>query len=49
MKQHSRSISLYSAYKVLADRAERRLAAENLSPGDVVVDAGADIGYTRVS
>ncbi len=39
---------LYSAYKCLADRAERRLAAKELSPGDVVVDAGANIGvYSR--
>jgi FkbM family methyltransferase len=39
---------LYSAYKSLADRAERRLAARELSAGDVVVDAGANIGvYSR--
>ena len=39
---------LYSAFKAYADRAERRLVASKLSPGSVVVDAGANIGiYSR--
>ena len=39
---------LYSAFKWYADRAERRLLARILRPGDVVVDAGANIGvYSR--
>jgi FkbM family methyltransferase len=35
---------LYSAFKTYADRSERRLLARHLSPGSVVVDAGANIG-----
>jgi FkbM family methyltransferase len=35
---------LYNAFKSYADRAERRLLARHLSPGSVVVDAGANIG-----
>lgn len=35
---------LYGAFKTYQDRTERRLLADNLSPGDVVVDAGANIG-----
>ena len=35
---------LYSAFKSYADRAERRLLAQYLSHGSVVVDAGANIG-----
>jgi len=35
---------LYSVFKSYADRAERRLLARHLSPGSVVVDAGANIG-----
>ena len=39
---------LYSVFKSYADRTERRLLARNLSPGSVVVDAGANIGiYSR--
>ena len=34
----------YSGFKAYADRAERRLLKTILSPGDVVVDAGANIG-----
>jgi len=38
----------YRAFKVYADRAERKLLRKILSPGDVAVDAGANIGiYTR--
>lgn len=35
---------LYGAYKSRADRAERELLYQNLTPGAVVVDAGANIG-----
>jgi FkbM family methyltransferase len=35
---------LYAAYKAYADRAERQLLKRTLSAGDVVVDAGANIG-----
>jgi FkbM family methyltransferase len=35
---------LYSAYKAYADRAERQLLRRILSVGDIVVDAGANIG-----
>jgi len=35
---------LYSVFKSYADRTERRLLARHLSPGSVVVDAGANIG-----
>ena len=39
---------LYSAFKAYQDRAERRLLTGWLSPGAVVVDAGANIGiYSR--
>jgi FkbM family methyltransferase len=39
---------LYSAYKVYADRTERRLISAILFPGAVVVDVGANIGiYSR--
>jgi FkbM family methyltransferase len=39
---------LYSAYKLYADRAERRLIRAILFPGAVVVDIGANIGiYSR--
>lgn len=39
---------LYSAFKSYVDRAERHLLANNLFRGDVVVDAGANIGvYSR--
>lgn len=39
---------LYSAWKAHEDRAERRLVAGVLSPGSIVVDAGANIGvYSR--
>ena len=39
---------LYSVFKSYTDRTERRLLARNLSPGSVVVDAGANIGiYSR--
>jgi FkbM family methyltransferase len=38
----------YRASKAYADRAERQLLTRILSPGDVVVDAGANIGiYTQ--
>jgi FkbM family methyltransferase len=38
----------YGAFKAYADRAERQLLRRILSPGDVVVDAGANIGiYSR--
>jgi FkbM family methyltransferase len=38
----------YSIYKAYEDRAERRFLAGNLVPGDIVVDAGANIGiYSR--
>jgi hypothetical protein len=35
---------VYRAYKAYADRAERQLLTTILSPGAVVVDAGANIG-----
>ena len=35
---------LYRAWKAYEDRAERRLIASVLSPGSIVVDAGANIG-----
>lgn len=35
---------LYSVFKSYADRAERNLLASSLSPGDIIVDAGANIG-----
>ena len=35
---------LYSVFKSYADRTERRLLARHLSPGSIVVDAGANIG-----
>jgi FkbM family methyltransferase len=35
---------LYSAYKALADRAERRLMSNIIRPGMVVADIGANIG-----
>jgi FkbM family methyltransferase len=39
---------LYSAFKIYTDRAERKVLARHLSPGCVVVDAGANIGiYSR--
>jgi FkbM family methyltransferase len=39
---------LYSVFKSYTDRTERRFLARNLSPGSVVVDAGANIGiYSR--
>src|SRR5438034_11833891 len=39
---------LYSIFKSYTDRTERGLLARNLSPGSVVVDAGANIGiYSR--
>jgi FkbM family methyltransferase len=39
---------LYSAYKVYADRTERRLISAIVFPGAVVVDVGANIGiYSR--
>jgi FkbM family methyltransferase len=39
---------LYSVFKSYTDRTERRLLSRNLSPGCVVVDAGANIGiYSR--
>ena len=38
----------YGAYKAWSDRAERKILRELISDGDVVVDAGANIGvYTR--
>ena len=38
----------YRAFKAYADRGERKLLRTILSPGDVAVDAGANIGiYTR--
>jgi FkbM family methyltransferase len=38
----------YRGFKAYADRAERKLLRTILSPGDVAVDAGANIGiYTR--
>ena len=40
--------SLYSLYKTITDRYERRLCRSLISPGDVVVDVGANIGiYTE--
>lgn len=39
---------LYGAFKSYGDRAERALLREFLSPGSVVIDAGANIGvYSR--
>jgi FkbM family methyltransferase len=39
---------LYSAFKSYADRAERELLGRSLTPGSIVVDAGANIGvYSR--
>ncbi|PYJ40189.1 MAG: FkbM family methyltransferase [Verrucomicrobia bacterium] len=35
---------LYRAYKAYSDRGERKLLANQLTPGCVVVDAGANIG-----
>ena len=35
---------LYSVFKSYADRTERHLLARHLSPGSVVVDAGANVG-----
>jgi FkbM family methyltransferase len=35
---------LYSSFKSYADRSERRLLADNLGDGSVVVDAGANVG-----
>ena len=35
---------LYAAYKTYADRGERELLKQVLSPGSIVVDAGANIG-----
>ncbi len=35
---------IYSVFKSYTDRTERRLLASHLSPGSVVVDAGANIG-----
>lgn len=35
---------LYSSFKRYADRSERRLLADNLGEGSVVVDAGANVG-----
>src|SRR6266480_6618527 len=35
---------LYSAFKSYTDRTERRVLARHLSPGSIVVDAGANIG-----
>jgi hypothetical protein len=35
---------LYAAYKAYSDHAERRLLRQILVPGDVAVDAGANIG-----
>ena len=39
----------YRAFKAYADRAERKLLRKTLSPGDVAVDVGANIGiYTQL-
>ena len=39
----------YRAFKTCADRAERKLLRRTLSPGDVAVDVGANIGiYTQL-
>jgi FkbM family methyltransferase len=39
----------YRAFKAYADRAERKLLRRTLSPGDVAVDVGANIGiYTQL-
>jgi len=39
----------YRAFKACADRAERKLLRRTLSPGDVAVDVGANIGiYTQL-
>jgi FkbM family methyltransferase len=39
----------YRAFKAYADRAERKLLRRTLSPGDVAVDIGANIGiYTQL-
>ena len=39
----------YRAFKAYADRAERKLLRRMLSPGDVAVDIGANIGiYTQL-
>ena len=35
---------LYGAFKALSDREERRFLRRHISPGSVVVDAGANIG-----
>src|ERR1041384_438181 len=35
---------VYAAYKAYTDHAERRLLRQILVPGDVAVDAGANIG-----
>lgn len=41
-------LPLYSAYKAVSDRAERKVLRELVKPGMVVVDVGANIGiYTR--
>src|SRR5947207_14925714 len=44
--QHAFSIyrPVYAAYKAYADRAERQLLRQILVPGNVAVDAGANIG-----
>lgn len=39
---------MYSMYKALSDRIERRVIAQHLAPGMTVIDVGANIGvYTR--
>jgi FkbM family methyltransferase len=39
---------IYSIFKACEDRVERRFLASSLSPGDIVVDVGANIGiYSR--
>jgi FkbM family methyltransferase len=39
----------YRAFKACADRAERKLLRRTLSPGDVAIDIGANIGiYTQL-
>ena len=39
----------YRAFKAYADRAERKLLRRTLSPGDVAIDVGANIGiYTQL-
>lgn len=41
-------LSLYSVYKAVSDRSERRLISQFLVPGMTVIDVGANVGvYTR--